>query len=339
MPEFRQNAATGDWVIIATDRAKRPSEFIQGPKEKTEDRPVWRETCPFCPGNEDPTLEVARLPDEGPWAIRVVNNKYPAVDTTRRPTGGTETDRKREGFGYHEVLVECPQHNACPALESGAEVARMLTVFQDRGQTIRRDADIQHLIYFKNHGERAGTSLDHPHTQLIALPLVPFEVETRIENARRSIQASGRCVYCEMWESEAADGSRMLVESEHFAAFIPFAAFSPFHTWIIPKRHHPQFLSATRAELADLGNVLYRVLRKLYLGLGDPAFNYVIRSAPVSNGPWEHFHWYLSIVLRLTRTAGFEMGTGMFINTSLPEESAEFLRAVQEGNSIADSED
>jgi UDPglucose--hexose-1-phosphate uridylyltransferase len=331
MPELRQNVATKEWVIIASERARRPEEFVQPARPLTEHRPPWEATCPFCPGNEELDLEVMRIPEQGPWQVRVVQNKYPALQREGERTRVFEGVRRCiSGVGYHEVLVESPLHNTCPALETGVEVSLMLQAFKIRGREIAQDTRIQQILCFKNHGEQAGTSLVHPHTQLIALPIVPHSIRTRIEEARRYFDDTGRCAFCHMLADELKQVTRVVIESRFFVAFIPYAALSPFHIWILPRRHDSSFLNATSQELADLGEVLRRVLRKLYVGLRDPDYNYVIRSAPLHDPGIEYLHWYLTVIPRVTRSAGFELGSGMYINVALPGTSAAFLRAIDE---------
>jgi UDPglucose--hexose-1-phosphate uridylyltransferase len=333
MPELRQNIATKEWVIIATERAKRPEDLVQPRRPLTPDRPEWDAECPFCPGNEELDLEVMRVPEQGPWRLRVVRNKYPALQLEGERLRSFEgVHRQISGVGYHEVLVESPLHNTCPGLESDVEISLMLEAFKIRGKEIAQDTRIEQIIYFKNHGERAGTSLVHPHTQLIALPIVPYSIRSRTEEARRYFDDTGRCVFCHMLAEELKDGQRVLVKSKYFAAFIPYAALSPFHIWVLPRRHEASFLNATAHELADLGQLLNQVLSSLYVGLRDPDYNYVIRSAPLQDPGQEYLHWYVTIIPRVTRSAGFELGSGMFINVALPWESAAFLRSVNESS-------
>ncbi|GAG03335.1 unnamed protein product, partial [marine sediment metagenome] len=166
------------------------------------------------------------------------------------------------------------------------------------------------------------------HAQIIALPIVPFEIRSRTEEARRYFDDTARCVFCHMLSDELKVGTRVIAESEHFVAFVLYAAFSPFHTWIVPRRHEPSFLRATAHEMADLGDLLHRVLRKLYVGLRDPDYNYAIRTAPLRDPGYDYLHWYITLFPRITHTAGFEMGSGMFINSAMPENSAAFLRSV-----------
>lgn len=327
MPEIRQNIATREWVIIATERAKRPEQFVQPDKDRVEDRPAWAENCPFCPGNEEIDLECLRIPVSGDWQMRVVGNRYPALgidgELVRTYNG---IHRSISGVGYHEVLVESRLHNTCPALEPLEAVELTLQGFLQRGQHFHHDPRIEHVVYFKNHGISAGASLLHPHTQLIALPVVPNMIRLRSEEARRYFDDHGQCVMCCMLDDERREQVRIISETEHFCAFVPYAAFSPFHVWIVPRQHQSSYLSITPPQLHDLSMVLRDVLRRVHFGLNDPDYNYVIRSSPKHEINSDYSHWYLGVVPRLTRTAGFEMSSGMYINTTLPEDSARFLR-------------
>jgi UDPglucose--hexose-1-phosphate uridylyltransferase len=329
MPELRQNLATKEWVIIATERARRPEEFVQADKERVEDRPARANTCPFCPGNEELDLERLRLPDAGEWIVRVVRNRYPALQENGEPAQCFDgINRSIAGVGYHEIVVESRLHNTSPATEALEEVEQTLHAFQIRGWAFRGDPRIEHMIYFKNHGVSAGASLVHPHAQLLGMPVVPSGVRTRIAEARRYFEDQGECVICRMRQDEERDGARMVAATTFFSVFVPYAALSPFHLWIVPRRHCTNFLDATPEELRDLARMLRELLFKIYVGLNDPDYNYVIRSAPDYERESAYVHWYVAVVPRVTRAAGFEMGTGMFINTALPEESAHFLRSL-----------
>ncbi|HIC87953.1 MAG TPA: galactose-1-phosphate uridylyltransferase [Anaerolineae bacterium] len=331
MSEIRQNLVTKEWVIIATERAHRPEEFVHATRPLTETRPVWEPGCPFCPGNEEGTpAELLRLPPTGPWQIRVVLNKYPALkydaELIRHSDG---IYRSITGAGHHEIIIESPRHNTTIALQAPAETTLALHASRSRGRFFAKDPRVEQIIFFKNHGPRAGTSLVHPHAQVIALPIVPHSLRTRAEEARRYFDDTGECALCRMYQDELHDKVRLVAENQGFVAFILYAAFSPFPLWIVPRRHEPSFLNATDQELEDLADIMYTVLRKLYIGLKDPDYNYVIRSAPLHDPGLGYLHWYVSIIPRVSRSAGFELGSGMFINTSLPEESAAFLRSVQ----------
>lgn len=330
MLEIRQNIATREWVIISTDRARRPEEFAHADMGRREPLPAYAAHCPFCPGNEELDLERLRLPADGDWRLRVVQNRYPALREQgqyARYSDGVHL--AISGVGYHEVVVESRLHNICTALESVEDVERTLEAFRLRSLAIREDPRIEQIIYFKNHGPSAGTSLPHPHAQLLALPVVPYNIRNRVEMARRYFDDHGVCVICHMREQEEREQVRVVLQSEYFTAFIPYAAFSPFHLWIVPRQHRASFLEIDCEEARDLAQVLREVLRKIYFGLNDPDFNYIIRSAPEREHRPTYLHWYISVIPRVTRSAGFELGSGMFINTSAPEESAGFLRLVR----------
>ncbi|MDM8521192.1 galactose-1-phosphate uridylyltransferase [Anaerolineales bacterium HSG6] len=331
MPEIRQNLVTREWVIISTERAKRPDVYIESHKKTTSQlSPPHDERCPFCVGNEELDLEVARIPLIGDWQTRVVLNRYPALSSEGevvRTMNGVV--RKISGVGQHEVLVEHPVHNTTLSLMSVQDIARVLTMCYDRGWAIRKDTRIEQIIYFKNHGERAGASLKHPHSQIIGLPVVPHSIRRRIDEMRRFFDDTGQCVMCSMMDKELKDRKRIVSESEHFVAFVLYAAPTPFHTWIVPRQHNVSYLYSSPQELNDLAGIVRDVLRRLYFGLNDPDYNFIIRTAPVKELSNDYMHWYATVVPRLSRTAGFELGSGMFINPALPEESAEYLRTVK----------
>jgi UDPglucose--hexose-1-phosphate uridylyltransferase len=330
MTELRQNAITRDWVIVATERAKRPDQFRTAPSHP-DLLPPHREDCPFCPNNEHLTgVEVYRLSDDRGWRVRSVVNKYPALSSEGdRLRHGDGLFRSVSGVGFHEVIIEHPRHDVTTALLPVSDVADILKVYRQRYLAIRSDPRVAAIIIFKNHGHGAGTSIEHPHSQLAATPIVPHELRLRAQEAVRYFDDTGDCIFCKTLAEELAVGDRIVVESEHFVAFIPYAALSPFHTWIFPRRHTSSFDDITDAELADLAIALKTVLAKLYYGLHNPDYNYVIRSIPTDEHQTDYFHWYIAIVPRVSLAAGFELGSGMFINTALPEDSAEFLRSVQ----------
>jgi UDPglucose--hexose-1-phosphate uridylyltransferase len=330
VPEIRQNIATREWVIIATERAKRPEQFVREPRERISDRPPHDPSCPFCPGNEELDLERLRIPEQGDWQTRVVGNRYPALqDRGALQPNFSSLGNTLAGIGYHDVVVESRLHNTCPALETIEEIELTLRAKRARGQMLHNDPRINQVIYFKNHGIGAGASLLHPHTQILALPVIPHNIEDRVTTARNYFETHGSCVICRMRSEEVREGTRMLVQTEHFSAFLPYAALSPFHLWIVPHRHMACFLDASDDEIHDLAIVMRDLLRRLFFGLGDPDFNYVIRSAPRRERNAAYLHWYVSVIPRVTRHAGFELGSGMYINTAMPEASAHFLRELK----------
>ncbi len=328
MSEMRQNIATKEWVIIASERARRPNMFAETRERTlTADRPAHDAACPFCPGNEEIDLEVDRWPLTGDWHTRIVRNKFPALTEAGAPLRSFDgVERRISGMGYHDVVIEHPRHNTTLALLPPADIVPVFKAFQRRGRYILSDPHIEQIIYFKNHGERAGASLAHPHSQIIALPVVPKNVRLRLEESRRFFEETGDCVVCAMLRDELARGVRLITESRHFVAFMLYAALSPFHLWIVPRRHCNEFLYTTGDEIEDLAMIVNDVLARIYTGLNDPDFNMIIRTAPTRETPNAHFHWYISLVLRVSRMAGFEMGSGMHINPCPPEECAAFLR-------------
>ena len=333
MTELRQNLITKDWVIIATDRAKRPDQFSQINKPKIV-LPPYREDCPFCQGNEELTgPESFRLNDVNGWKVRAVPNKYPALspegERVRKIQG---IFRSLSGVGHHEVIIEHPRHDLTTALMDVADVTNIIKVYRQRYSEIRKDHRVQTILIFKNHGQGAGTSLEHPHSQLAATPIVPYELRIRIQEAMRYFDDTGECLFCRTLAEELAAGERIIFESKHFVAFIPYAALSPFHIWIFPRRHSSSFDDITDEEMLDLAVNLKTILAKLYVGLNNPDYNYNIRSIPTDEQRTDYFHWYIAVVPRVSLVAGFELGSGMFINTSLPEESAAFLRSVEIAN-------
>jgi UDPglucose--hexose-1-phosphate uridylyltransferase len=331
MPELRQNFFTKEWVIIATERAKRPEELAA--RRPAQSVASFVEGCPFCPGNESKTPgEVLRSPanPNEPWAVRVIPNKFAALDSSAQPTRSLQHLRRRvEGFGYHEVIIDSPDHACCMAMMPDAHVAKILGVFKERYNSLSIDQRINHVTIFKNHGADAGASMQHPHSQLIAIPVIPSQVRHRLHEALRHYDDAGECMFCHMVEREIEDQTRIVIKSELFVAMEVFASATPFATHIFPLRHMASFGETTGAEIADLARVLRTLLAKLYVGLENPDLNFTIRSGPSDYVGARHFHWYVSVIPRLTRVAGFELGSGMFINTVLPEAAAEFLRNVK----------
>ena len=328
MAELRQNMATKEWVIIADERAKRPDAYAELHKPViAKSQRLYDPNCPFCPNNEELDLEVDRFSLNGQWQTRVIKNKFPALsevgDVARTFDG---VHRSITGIGHHDVVVEHPDHNTTLALMEPEDIRIYLQTLYNRGWNLQKDSRVEQVIYFKNHGEAAGASLRHPHSQIVSLPVVPNGIRRRVEEARRYLDDTGYCVYCTMMQGELENKVRIVAQSKHFVAFVLYAAPAPFNIWIIPRRHSVSFLYIQPDELTDLAHHLHNVLRRLYIGLGDPAYNLIVRSAPSKDIDNDYLHWYITIVPRLSRSAGFELGSGIFINPAIPEESAEFLR-------------
>ena len=330
MPEIRQDPTTKEWVIIASNRVKRPRDFIKNQPKRS--LPPYEPSCPFCRGNEYLSPEeILRYPaEEGSgWRVRVVANKYPALvpqgQTHQREEGGFFT--KMNGVGAHDVIVETPLHNRPIPLMEDDEVAELLTVYRERYNQLSRDPKVRLITIFKNHGEAAGTSLIHPHSQLVATPVVSAELRRQFEVATAYHDDTGRCLYQDIIDHELRIGERIVMETEEFVVFHPFASRMPFETWIMPKKGQASFGKVPTKNLACLAQVLRITLLKLYQSLNDPDFNYAIHTAPIGDENKDYYLWHIRIVPRLTSIAGFEIGSGgMYINTALPEETADFMR-------------
>lgn len=331
MSELREDFTTKDWVVFATERAKRPHDF-----QKTVSQTVvvdYAADCPFCPANETKTpVEVDRLQlstqtSEG-WSVRVVPNRFAALAPTgppRRTVAGGHF-RSMTGTGAHEVVIETPHHMRAIADMTDEEVSLVFQTYQRRYHALANLEGVQVVVIFKNYGEAAGTSLTHPHSQIIASPVETPVVCRKYRVAREHYQESGTCLYCDVrdWEREA--GERVVFETEHFVAIHPYASRWPFETWILPLHHTPSFGAAAAMQLREAAVATRRVLRLLRAALGDAPFNYVVHTAPVAEADRPYFLWHAQIVPRLTVAAGFEMGSGMYINVALPEETARFVR-------------
>jgi UDPglucose--hexose-1-phosphate uridylyltransferase len=329
MPEFRQNMVSKEWVIIATERAKRPDNFVQK-KEERKPLPPHKKDCPFCAGNESLTPpSLFSIEKNGVWSLRVVPNKFAALQSQ------LTTDRKHEGrflkadgFGIAEVVIETPSHHLTIATMDPVDVKNTVIAYKERYTALSKNGRIDLITIFRNYGERAGTSLEHPHSQIIATPIVPPHVRNPLYQSQLACDTYGDCIYCGMMEEERRQQVRVVEETEYFLVVCPFASRSPFETRIYPKVHRSSFASISDRELIDFASVLQKTLKRLCVGLNDPDYNYVIRSAPIEDSEVKYHHWYVVIVPKLTTPAGFEIGTGIYINSTLPEQCAEFLRGV-----------
>jgi len=340
MSELRYDPTLREWVIMAPERAKRPQ---QAPKKRRADGlPEWDESCPFCPGNESQTPEeVFRLPLLGQaptWEVRVVPNRFAALaldgDIARREDG--RFFRKMAGIGVHEVIIETPSHNTPMALMSYQQVERVLIAYQQRYNILKEDRQFKFITIFQNHGWASGTSLVHPHSQLVATPVPAPYYHRRLNVAVDYYAMSGSCLYCELLAAELEKGERILAETKEFVVFHPYASRVPYETWIIPRRHYASFGLLSATHLAELAMALKDVLLCLYRGLDDPAFNLMVGTSITEDEANPYYHWYIRIVPRTTMIAGFEMGSGIYISTALPEHTVSLMKQV--ANSFPEGE-
>lgn len=330
MAEIRRDALTGDWVILAPERAARPDEFVRS--RASDGAPDFDATCPFCPGHESRTpaasLELPRV--EGGWSIRAFANRYPVLSPFATGISPPDDDglfTHAPASGAHEVIVETPIHNSFPQLRDQGELASLVQAYRERSAALMALPGIAYVLIFKNHGEGAGTSLVHPHSQVIATPVLPPREERTVRCAREHWRTTGRCLFCDLVEQELNRGSRVAFATERFAVIQPFAAAHPGETWIVPRAHEGPFVSISEDDVAEFASVLSSTLRAVAACFADPDYNYALHQEPPDPDARRMQHWYLQIIPRLKDVAGFELGSGMAINTLPPELAATRLRA------------
>ncbi len=330
MSELRRDPITGRWNIINTDEPLGPEGFQVEPSAPS------TVTCPFCPGNErlTPSEIYAVRPGVGGantpgWSLRVIPNKFPALriegDLGRRGLGLFDLSN---GIGAHEVIIETPDHHRQMADLSLAELEQVLTAFRMRSLDLRGDRRLKYTLIFKNFGRAAGATLEHPHSQLIALPIVPKRVMEELKGAGRYFEFRGRCPYCDMLHQELEENERIIAENKSFVAFCPFVSGFPFEMWIVPREHRSDFTSLTREGMTDLSRILKEMLVRLRQALSDPPYNFILQTSPIESQEREEYHWHIEVTPKLTKVAGFEWGTGFYINPTPPELAAKVLRDI-----------
>ncbi|MGA2314934.1 MAG: galactose-1-phosphate uridylyltransferase [Thermodesulfobacteriota bacterium] len=328
MPELRKDPIHGRWVIISTERSRRPSDFA------AEERRLMGGFCPLCEGNEDRTPpEIVAFRDNGTppnspgWTLRVVPNKFPALriegELNREGEGIYD---KMNGIGAHEVVIETPRHEETLVTLPLKNVENILLAYRERIIDLRRDQRLRYVLVFKNHGVAAGASLEHPHSQIIALPIIPRRVSEEIEGAKTYFNYKDRCVFCDIIRQELQQKHRIITENKSFLSIAPFASRFPFETWILPKIHHPSFEHIAFSQYEQAAQILSDTLQRMNRVLADPPYNYIIHTSSFPEVDAEHYHWHFEIIPKLTKVAGFEWGTGFYINPTPPEEAAEYMR-------------
>lgn len=328
MPELRKDPISGGWVIIAVERGKRPTDFVSPPVQRRKGG-----FCPFCPGNErtTPSEIIAFRPsstqaNSAGWTLRVMPNKFPALqiygDLDRFGEGMFD---KMNGIGAHEVIVETSDHQLSLSSMPLKSVEDVLWAYYLRLTDLRKDTRFKYVLIFKNEGESAGASLEHSHSQLIALPIVPKLVKEEVDSSRHYFEFKERCIFCDVINQEMEAGKRVIYENSDYIAIAPFAPRSPFETWILPKRHESAFYPPNKSFSA-LAEALQRILKQTDRILDTPPYNFIIHTSPFTEEVNEYYHWHIEIMPKLTNIAGFEWGTGFYINPTLPEEAARFMR-------------
>ncbi len=328
MPELRKDPIVGRWVIISKERGKRPSDFVVE-KEITKGG-----FCPLCPGHENTTpgevLAYGRnggAPNSPGWTLRVVPNKYPALMIEGElDKEGEGVYDKMNGVGAHEVIVETPDHNETLVDLPPERLVQVLWSYRDRITDLAKDVRFRYVMIFKNYGRAAGASLEHSHSQLIALPVVPELVCEELLGAKTYYKYKERCVFCDIIRQEMNQGIRLVCENEGFLAVTPFAPRSPFEVWVLPRKHRSSYIDMSDGEFRLLSQLFSETLRRLNGAIPYAPYNYVLHTTPLQEGNLEYYHWHFEIMPKLTMIAGFEWGTGFYINPTPPEDAAKFLR-------------
>lgn len=327
--QLRQDLVTGDWVVIAAGRAKRPEEFASQEKDVLEDDPT--KPCFFCfpeeSGQEKDVLIYAGA--DGDWSLRVFPNKYPAFSRGRRLRHFEEGPYfGMDGVGYHEVFVTRDHVRSIAQLEVLA-VSELIDAYQERYIDLMNKKSVNYIEIFHNHGKRAGASIIHPHSQLAAIPVISPYIKGELDGAESYYRANKHCVYCTMLEWERENQKRVVFENDNFLAFCPFSSRAAFEVWILPKKHKPYFERITTKEKEEVALALRDVFSKIYQGLNNPDYNFYLHTSPCDGRDYPHYHWHIEILPRTSVWAGFELSTGIEIATIEPEVAADFLRKIE----------
>lgn len=324
--QLRKDPITGRWVIVNHD-----APLLKFPI-RTNERSS--KTCPFCPGQEAMTPPQILSHDKksaskthSDWLIRVIPNRFPALRIEEgNEKSGIGVYDKVGGFGAHEVIIETPDHDTEIADMPLEQIELILRVYRDRCLDLRKDARLKYILIFKNYGQDSGASLQHPHSQLIALPVVPSRVLQEVKGADQYTEFSERCLFCDMLNQEAAGKTRTVFAEDGFVAIEPFASRFPFETWLMPKTHAASFDAISDEGIKGMAKGLKAVLSKLKKGLNNPSYNFMIHTLPLGAKETDSFHWHMEIIPHLTQVSGFELGTGFYVNPTPPELAATLLR-------------
>jgi len=324
MPEMRKNPFTGNYVIIAPERANRPNIHEETSLQKA---------CPFCPGNENLTpLETLAFYDKNTknWNLRVVKNKFPSVDKSKsfEEISRNKLEIHSYASGEAEVIVETPFHDKKMHMYSQEEAERVVEAYKQRYISISRDKNIKYICIFKNSGKKAGASISHSHSQIIAIPVVPSVVNHEMAYAHKYFEEKNSCIYCDMVKNEQLNKTRIISENETFISFVPYYASFPYEIMILPKKHDCRFETISPQEISGFAKTLVEVLKKLDKTIEELAYNFFIHTSPLGACPENYYHWHVELVPKTYTGAGFEMGTGIFVNVYSPEENASFLNNI-----------
>jgi UDPglucose--hexose-1-phosphate uridylyltransferase len=331
MSELRRDPIGGRWVIVNTDHPRAPQDY-----EHDEPHTGKATVCPFCYGNEGLTPpEIIAVRDSGTaantsgWQVRVVPNKFPALQIEGELNrSGVGLYDMSNGVGAHEVIIETPYHNKDLSDLLIPELTDIIHLYCQRSLDLERDRRFKYILIFKNYGAAAGASLEHPHTQMIALPMVPKNVKEEITGAQNYFEYRERCIFCDIIRQELSDKERIILENKNFFAFCPFVSRFPFEIWIMPKKHTSYFCQTPYEEIPDFVVILKAIVAKVKKIFGDTAYNFMIHTSPINSDgtSLDSYHWHLEFMPKLTRVAGFEWGTGFYVVPTPPEVAAKYLR-------------
>lgn len=328
LTQLRQDLVTGKWVVIATSRAKRPEDFASSRRVVTQEDSA--KPCFFCfPQETEQEKDLLIYENsEGEWSLRVFPNKYPAFSRGRIPRHSEEGPYfSMDGTGYHELVVT-RDHQRQIAQMNALEVAEIIDAYQDRYINLMNKKSVNYIEIFHNHGKEAGASIAHPHSQLVAIPIISPYIQSELDGAENYHRSNKKCVYCTMIEWEIKHKKRIVIDEGEFLAFCPFSSRAAFEVWVIPKKHKPYFERMGEKDKLALAGVLQSSIAKIYKALEDPAYNFYIHTAPCDGKDYPHYHWHIEILPRTATWAGFELSTGIEISTIQPEVAAEYLRNI-----------
>ncbi len=331
MPELRKDPIVGRWVIISTERGKRPTDFPSITKAKES------KICPFCPSNENSTPpEIYSVRDNGSkpnspgWSIRVVPNKFPALriegDINREGEGIYD---KMNGIGAHEVIIETPDHTKDLVDLELPQIEKVIWAFRERVLDLKKDPRFKYILIFKNEGEAAGASLEHAHSQLIATPILPKRVIEELEGAKQYYNYKERCIFCDIIKQELHEKVRVIAQNDLFVAIEPFASRFPFETWLMPRYHDSCFEYIKSEQIPQFAAIFKETLARLAKALNRPPYNVMFHTAPLDSRDSKEYHWHVEIIPKLTKVAGFEWGSGFYINPTIPEDAAKYLSEIK----------
>ncbi len=333
MPELRKDPILGRWIIIATERGKRPTDFI------VEDFKTTGGFCPLCPGNEKTTPPEVLVygrpsgmhPNSSSWKVRVVPNKYPALviegNLDKQAEGLYD---KMNGIGAHEVIIESPNHDDRFSDLPIEQMRLVFRAYRDRIIDLGKDRRFRYVMIFKNYGRAAGASLEHSHSQLVALPILPRMLVSELAGSLSYFKYKDRCIFCDIIRQEIQQDIRLVCQNDHFITVAPFAPRTPFEMWILPKNHSSSYSDIDQQGLTALTEIFRESLGRLDSCIPNIPYNFVLHTQPLRSNPLEHFHWHFEIVPKLTSIAGFEWGSGFYINPMPPEDTCRYLKEVGE---------